>query len=970
MKVIQLRLKNLGPFYVTPVELDFENGPLADASLVAITGRTGAGKTMLFDAICVALYGKTPRLDGIEDKHPRHLLSHDRTEGHAEVIFEANRTRYLAKWSIERGDSPSGKLKVVTTDELITDRLHPLGKSTGSSERMISEEIESILGLDFDAFKRSVMLAQGEFAAFLKAAPADKLKILTAAADLGIYDDLRGALKEKMNAVRADLRTALTEPTTILGFVDLTELAPAKSVLRELDNILLRNGDPGKTGKGFVSKDLDAILGVLRKQVSDAKETLCRLKKDASALADLAEEHECKKRREEERTEAFKKLECSKKCLCELLARAPEIAALEKELERAILANQLHHEKSAYDNAKSEQDEAESELRDGKKKRDEAQKDSDLRRAIFDEIDDAYQTALSEAQTKKAAYNAAIPDLRSAHNLFARADALIPEEKKLEEKIASLSSQLTDGRKRRTKLVGQIRKAETFIDENPLPADRQERLKLRDLAVLANPIKALRQKLNSGEPCLVCGATEHPHAHEIASEIGSATEPLLWNAIPDYLHGLGPTLEEALSRVVKRIDAVEAREEECRQKQSQLRELDLTIQATQRELENAEDTRKSVLADIEGYQRDGNELLAAASEKTGGLTTEAEIDAALKNLEDAVREKATQRDEAKKALTDSETLLTQAQTDYNLRVSLRDKWAAKLETARKTYLDKLSGTGFDSPEAHDNAFREEEWIEAAKLKIANYRQEMHQLEVAIAELSARFEETPFDPKKLGQIIAKLAKIEEDIRKVDQRIGAQRQIVTNLKDALSKFNDSAEKVREAYEEFSRWNNLRMTIAHPNPGALSNFALQVVLEQVSQFANTQLEYLTSGRYQLKVEVIRKLSGLKLTVVDKWNANKERPVETLSGGESFLTSFALALGLSEVSRGRAQIDSLFLDEGFGTLDAETLDIIIDSLDRLRKQGRSIFLISHVEKLTRRLPVEIRVRKGRNGNSTVDVG
>lgn len=131
-----------------------------------------------------------------------------------------------------------------------------------------------------------------------------------------------------------------------------------------------------------------------------------------------------------------------------------------------------------------------------------------------------------------------------------------------------------------------------------------------------------------------------------------------------------------------------------------------------------------------------------------------------------------------------------------------------------------------------------------------------------------------------------------------------------------------------------------------------------------ANVQLDYLTSERYQLKVESIG-----NLTVIDRWNANEERPVETLSGGESFLTSLALALALADLSRGRAELNSLFLDEGFGTLDAETLDVAIAALEGLRMQGRSIFLISHVQELTRRIPVKINVRKRGDGSSSVQI-
>ena len=688
MKIWQLKIKNLGPFHVKPVELDFQNGILADASLLAITGRTGAGKTMLFDAVCVALYGKTPRLDGIEDRHPRHLLSHNKSDGHAEVIFETNGIRYLAEWSIKRGGVPGRQLIRVGTGDKIADG------------GQVTEEITAILGLDFDAFRRSIMLAQGDFAAFLKAPPARKLEILEATAGIGIYDELRVALHEKMNEVRD-----------------------------EKDAVQLK--------KDEVQLKLDAMPKVSRKQVSCAKKTLRDLEEKARTLT------------------------------------------------------------------------------------------------------------------------AAEFDIRQAQDRFSQAAACIPERKKLDEQIATLSNQLTEDGARQTELKEQIQTAVKFIAENPLPVDREERLRLRDLAVLVDPIKELRRKLKDDEPCLVCGAMEHPHAHEIASEREPAPDLPLWNAIPDDLRGPGVTLGEAFAQLVERINAVEEREKERDTKQNQLEWLDSAIETTRRELERAQEQRKSVHANIERYQREGNAFLAAASEKTGGLTTEAGIRAAL------------------------------------------------------------------------------------------------------------------------PIRAKLKKIEKAINDAQRAIGAQQANLERLKDDLAKRErlekalcNASKALCNASDEFTRWNKLRMKIAHPIPKALGIFALRVVLEQVSQFANTQLEFLTSGRYQLKDRVIRDFSGIKLSVIDRWNANEERPVETLSGGESFLTSFALALGLSEISRGRAEIGSLFLDEGFGTLDAETLDIVIDALERLRLQGRSIFLISHIEKLTRHLPVEIRVQKRRNAGSTVDVG
>lgn len=1223
MKLYSLKLENLTSFWVEPVELDFEKGTLVDASLVAITGPTGAGKTTLFDAICVALYGKTPRLAGVADENPRHLLSRGQTQGSAEVLFEANGARYLAEWRV-KGTTQSKKLLEAGSGKLLSEGM------------AVNREIESILGLDFDAFRRSIMLAQGDFAAFLKATNEERRQILEATAGIGIYDALKGVLNDKMNEVRDE--------------------------------------------KNAVQSRLDAIPEASCEQVSAAEETLRCLKEKARNLANQRSGCQREEEREKERTEAFANLQSAEKRQAELIAQAPDIAEREAELDRAIRANRLIPVMQIYDNATSEQERAESALHTAETARDAAKNQRDQRRADFDASDAAYQTVFANQQEKVPVYTAAKFDVRQARDRFTQAGVHIPERAQLEEQIDTLSNQLTEDGSRQQELEGQIQAAVKFIGENPLPADRQPRVtrvnrllvehngqqrqlgalltsqreyastvsslkdevaelsqereklvaekaaadaalvdarkalktlqkkgnleewqtrkalaqqafpiaqdyetahrqlaetegeaaKLKErltaldaslkevegqlevqtqqckhadakvsqleaeqaLAVLAAPVNQLKHELEPGEPCRVCGATEHPHADileptgearlraaedalaaaranahskreqlhslqtdkaadeqekriltaqlgpslaeveklthdaeilsgqwqeiypdiEISSEWASqqvraadeamyalqkaetlltqatnncktaslqlasceermrseqtqltnaerqlqeaneaiedqkvdikATETRFWETMPDAFHGL--TLEDAVSQFEKRIKAVEDREEERNSKQHQLERLDLAIQTTRRDFEIAKQDRKSVHANIARYQQEGEAFLKTASEKTGGLTTEEEIDTAIESLEDAVQEKATRRDEADLALRDSGISLAASQADYENRRSFLAECEANLETARETYLEKLRGAGFDSPEAHKDAFREDAWMQEVEKEIADYNLEKHNLEVDIAGLRARFAETPFDPEELGRITAKLKEIGEEIDAVQQDIGAQGEIIANLKDALGRRAALDKELQNASDEFTRWDNLRQAIAYPNPNVLRDFALEIMFQQVSQFANAQLEYLTSGRYQLKVESIGKLA-----VVDKWNANEERPVETLSGGESFLTSLALALALSELSRGRAEIGALFLDEGFGTLDAETLDIAISALERLssREQSisadtdreseeekqnlprRSIFLISHIQELTRRLPVKINVRKRGNGSSTVRV-
>ena len=351
----------------------------------------------------------------------------------------------------------------------------------------------------------------------------------------------------------------------------------------------------------------------------------------------------------------------------------------------------------------------------------------------------------------------------------------------------------------------------------------------------------------------------------------------------------------------------------------------------------------------------------AVREKTGGLETAGEIDEAIDKLEAEFRAKGIESDQAEQQLQDSQGLLIEKRTSHGNCEDRHSECGEKFEKARQTYFDELEKAGFVSPEKHGDAFRDETQIQELTDQIEAHEDEVQQLVLEITELQTRFEETPYDPDALGRIENQLGEIEAQLQGKQKEIGAQQQKINDLKVALEKRESLGDELGAAQQELERWQRLQETIP---ANALRDFALEIMFRQMGNLANTQLRYLTSDRYELKVETIGDLS-----VVDRWNANEERPVETLSGGESFLTSLALALALSELSRGRSQLNSLFLDEGFGTLDSETLDTAIAALEGLRMQGRNIFLISHIRELTRRLPVKIEVNKKGNGSSSVKI-
>lgn len=1212
MKLCKLKLKSINSFRVEE-ELDFEKPPLDDASLVAITGPTGAGKTTLLDAICVALYGKTPRLTGTGTQNPNNLISHGENECFAEVHFIANNTRYIATWSGKHNTSPRGSLINADTDQLITDKLSSRGKSLGSSENTISDEVTSILGLDFDGFKRSVMLAQGEFAAFLRAKDEDRRKILEATAGIHIYDILKQHLIDKVNEV--------------------SEIYDKKR------------------------SEFDLFADSSPDQLKELNTDLKTMKEDAEKLDELLQQIQKNRTQETERKDHYENLETSKDRLQKLKDEQPKIDECKSELENAERSNRLRAEKMAYDTTKSEHQRSKIAMKTAVTELEEAQEELKTNQSVFAEKDRVLSEASATYQKKTAIYSQAKSDVQRAIERFQEVNRRKPALKELDDSIDESTEKLAQRESHQKDLQQQLAGAQSFLDQNPLPSDRDTRRvrltklqanidsrtqrlaeeiedqvesnsridelstevkelsekrdelrmkheslemsrdqayekfmqlqdngsmedwenrkgtatkaqlivqnyeittrqlsqkekdlaeyqvlitsldksleelekeikdqsnvcnesdakieeleKERELAMLADSVNHLRHQLEDGKPCPVCGATDHPYSDkieldseelirrieekldiaendaaenhqkkqdmqnehvrltqdksnntqqlhncdkeieklneqidnqladwkklyensdisrewiedrieesdiaidnlnrtsdaynkakndlsdisrelsicennhetqsrllkdtkqeldELSEEIVNlksdieSTQTNFWESMPEAFHT--DTTKQALSDFSVMIDKVNSNEQTHRTNKSQLEVLNTEIENIKSTLDGLNQRRTELKTEIEQYQNEGESFLNLVREQTEGLDTKEQINDAITELDSKLQTKKDEHDEAQQHLIDSQTNCAQKETANEMREKQLKEDAEKFQAASKTYNEKLEKLGFDSPDDHSNAFRDESQIQKLEDKIDAYENEVHDLNETIAELARIFEDSPYAPDKLPEIIEKEKEIDDEIDNINKAIGGKQQVIKDLEEKLEKRKELEVELQAAKQEMDRWKSLREIIPM---NSLRDFALDIMFQQVSTIANVQLAYLTSERYQLKVETIGKLS-----VIDKWNANEERPVETLSGGESFLTSLALALALSELSQGRAQLNSLFLDEGFGTLDAETLDIAIAALEGLRMQGRSIYLISHIQELTRRLPVKINVRKKGDGSSTIDI-
>ncbi|MBI1928078.1 AAA family ATPase, partial [Candidatus Poribacteria bacterium] len=357
MKLLKLSLENLNSFRRREV-IDFTNAPLNEASLVAITGPTGAGKTTLLDALCVALYNRTPRLSsGQGNENPGNLLSQGKTEGVAEVIFEANGTRYLSEWRVERDrkgqiKTPAVKLVNVDTNTLISER--------HSSH---SAAVEAILGLDFGAFSRSVMLAQGEFAAFLKADADKRREILEATTGIDIYEKLKGPLSDKIKAVKGEY-DKIEAVFNKMPDVNPVEIEAARTQLEALET---------------TAQTLEREQQNLREQIG----------------------------RENQRAQAHQKLIEAQGRQEELLNQQPEITRLQSELDDAHRAAGLRPERLVFEREGQNFKVAQNALTDVQRALENAQNEYGESSTAFNAIDAQYQAMRVTRAPKMEAYHKA-----------------------------------------------------------------------------------------------------------------------------------------------------------------------------------------------------------------------------------------------------------------------------------------------------------------------------------------------------------------------------------------------------------------------------------------------------------------------------------------------------------------------------------------------------------------------------------
>ena len=927
MRLLAVRLQNLNSLSGTH-EVRFDEGALSAAGVFLITGPTGAGKSTLLDAMTLALYGRAARYG---NDRADEMMSRHTAECLAEVDFETKGEKLRATWRLRRARGKAdGKLQPVERRlaNAVTGEI--LAEKSAEMDRLIEERT----GLDAQRFLRSVLLAQGQFAAFLKAKPNERAELLEKITGTEIYTELSilahethkakhehvlrlkaalGAVTVLDDEARQRLETSFTEAQTSAARLQSESQAATQQLHAQREHATIVT-EITKLGEGV-------------KQLQIAQSTAVAEVSKAKALAEEA-----------------KALRTKREPVWE---KSAGLAAQSEQFEK-----QLADSRATYQTWAKEQKEAAT-------KREAAEKAL----AVHQEAAQALEAWLKQ-HAADAELPEQLPKLRIAVREWREAHEKLAEGRKRHAEAETLKKRLHDSE---AQMAVSTKKAAEGLAKAQIDREAQKQLAAkielqREIARKSELVAGFdehRHDLKPGEPCPLCGATEHPFASgetSFESQLQAARKLLMsLEKQHEQAQRVLTVLERDLAKLEAELNAEKKRVEEMRKR---IGEIDAPTDGVLEQWSDEEVKRRVTLATT---PLDAERELDAL-EKRAAMFTKKQHEAAQQRSERQTLEGSLQLAKA------DEVAKTKRLDELKAEgVSLRAK-----ADALKAQLNELLGGKTLAEDRQEHETR----VSSAEKALREAETKLNTLQTQLAATLAKLEQLesrrkPFEGQSVLSAAA-LSELEANAKHLGDAFATKRTELGSLKQQIEN-DDEAKKRREAggaelqaaEAETLRWSRLSALIGSAEGTKFARFAQTLTLRQLIGLANTHLQLL-SPRYRL---IAASGDELDLRIVDLYQAGVDRPMESLSGGESFLASLALALGLSELASRTHPIDSLFIDEGFGTLDAETLEVALCALENLRSLGKTIGLISHVELLKERLSTQVRVERGTGGCSTLRV-
>ena len=919
MRPLKLTIAGFGP-YAGVQELDFE--ALGTSGLYLIAGDTGAGKTTIFDAITFALFGEASggsrKSDMLRSKYAR---AEDPT--YVELTFTYAGQTYTVRRNpaYERAKARG----VGTTSQLADAQLTLPDGSVVTKLKDVNRAIQEIIGLSREQFAQVCMISQGDFRRLLEADTETRKKIFKDIFGTGLYSDLQTRLKDEVSALDGQMTEARRSIRQYTEGMVCADNSDFNAQVQKAKTDGLPTAELTELFEKLLDEDrkLEDRLG---NQVSAAEDAIKALEKQKEAVEAY--------RQTKENLDKLSKTEQTQTTAWETAKAALEAAKTEKDKTQPELTEhlgKLRNQLPSYD----ELDEKNKALQDKEKllkieqqKRDEAEKQKATLAEELSAFKDE-QAKLKDSDKEKAELDAQLQQCTD------RKDAL---ETLLEDFISLYTEQKTLTDIQNTYLALAKTAAERLWEY-----DQMQRAFLNAQAGL------LAKDLQAGTPCPVCGSLEHPHPAELP--VHAPTE--------DGVKQAKETYEKAQAAAAEAIKNAEGQKGKVEAKKGALSKTVETLLTAAAE-EQAETAAQEKLHDCETQIKDLNKQLEVLKKS---ILRKSELDEKIPEIEDARKTAEDNWNDADKQLG---VLQAEHKTLTDRIAELKQSLALPDKTSAEQKISELQKQSDALEQALTAALEQEKAsLNALTATRAAIEQLQKQLETgADGDLNNLFEQLEAQKKQKKEL-------EEQRQSVHTRI----EVNGRAHDGIDKKRDELEELEQKYV----WMNaLAKTAAGNLQGKakidLETYVQTTYFDRILARANLRLQKMSGGQYDLKrrrnADDLKSKSGLELDIIDHINAT-ERSVNTLSGGEAFLASLALALGLSDevqMSTG-IHLDTLFVDEGFGSLDSEALSKAYQTLTGLTEGNRLVGIISHVAELKERIDRQIVVTKGPDGSSRAEL-
>ena len=1055
MRPLKLVMENFGPF-AGRVELDFS----AIEDIFLITGKTGAGKTTIFDAICFALYGKVPgsRGDHLARLHSDHAPEKD--DCFVSLDFSLGEKRYVA----ERRPRRERKKNYGGGASLMEEKVALYKISGGEkSERKVvttkrtegNAKLKELIGLEAEEFFKIVLLPQGEFAEFLKENTSERQKVLGKLFPVEKAVTVKELARKKATDAEAQVKGAAHILEDINKRVNPETW---EKVRTEAAAVLKRAGEKA-LGLEKEEDSLGRVLS-LRKNERDAEK---RLEESGRALEETitAEASIEEKSDTLSRSRSARPLEQFLRGLktAELGAKSAGAALDEAEKEKNVSAAEADEAEKANASTPALEKECQA-LREKRPALAEILEREESLKSDMEELE--RQEALTEKLANEI--KTFLEELKKQDASIEQNETLATEQGVLEERLElskSIKDHFMELRKYRER-VDELEKEKLKADRETAELERGAADYEKRVPVLEAELKGLREEKNleerkgmavilsgtleGGKPCPVCGSTEHPNpalggtvqfdlderigaqeaslmdAEKKLSAVNSSLEakkrelqkirdsighleseilqtrqsssPLLppedtvHSDASVYLGKNAPfpsaeTIDKLISIEAARLNEILKRITNSREAANRVKELYRQRADTQKKIGEAEnrftaseEQKKNLVRRIAEGQERNRKLMALVmpDEQLGQSSfTLAALDQQIVEKEALIGRLREEREKAIRRLSGAEAALEAA-------LRRRNEAAAHMEEARAALANALSATAFRDAGDAEKALLEIGVEETLEKEIRQWRENRAILETKIAEQKKQLENiqaelSAFFPGEkipgLEEAEGRLQALKTEREAAEDEKNSALTTLTSLEKDKAALEDAKKRHESLAAEAAKFRALSDDLSGRNPRKLpfDSWLLGNYLEEAAAYATKRLEKMSESRYSLLLDTERQggrgYTGLDLMVFDA-HTGKTRPCATLSGGESFMASISLALGLADSIQNRSggvRLDAVFIDEGFGSLDETSLDKALVILDELREH-RMVGLISHVGELRSRIPCRIEVIKTAAGS------